>query len=36
MNKISTFKNKGSYPEQAIVMIFDLEGFSKFFSQPDV
>lgn len=33
---ISTFKSKASYPEQAIVMIFDLEGFSKFFSQPDV
>lgn len=36
MNKISTFKPKASYPEQAIVMIFDLERFSKFFSQPDV
>ena len=33
---ISTFKATASYPEQAIVMIFDLEGFSKFFSQPDV
>ena len=33
---ISTFKEKASHPEQAIVMIFDLEGFSKFFSQPDV
>ncbi|MFZ1665761.1 MAG: hypothetical protein WBO28_14585 [Flavobacteriales bacterium] len=33
---ISTFKPKASYPEEAIVVIFDLEGFSKFFSQPDV
>lgn len=33
---ISTFKSTASHPEQAIVMIFDLEGFSKFFSQPDV
>ena len=32
----STFKPRASYPEQAIVMIFDLEGFSQFFSQPDV
>jgi len=30
------FKSTASYPEQAIVLIFDLEGFSKFFSQPDV
>jgi class 3 adenylate cyclase len=30
------FKQSASHPEQAIVMIFDLEGFSKFFSQPDV
>jgi class 3 adenylate cyclase len=33
---ISTFKPKASFAEQAIVLIFDLEGFSKFFSQPDV
>jgi len=33
---ISTFKPRASFPEQAIVLIFDLEGFSKFFSQPDV
>lgn len=33
---ITTFKANASHPEQAIVMIFDLEGFSKFFSQPDV
>lgn len=33
---ISTFKPTASYPEQAIVLVFDLEGFSKFFSQPDV
>lgn len=33
---ITTFKEKASYPEQGIVMIFDLEGFSSFFSQPDV
>ncbi|MCE7063156.1 hypothetical protein [Dyadobacter sp. CY343] len=30
------FKHSAAHPEQAIVMIFDLEGFSKFFSQPDV
>ncbi|MBS3915233.1 MAG: hypothetical protein KG003_12105 [Bacteroidetes bacterium] len=36
MTTISTFKDKASFPEQAVVMIFDLEGFSKFFSQPDV
>jgi class 3 adenylate cyclase len=36
MTTISTFKQRASYPDQAIVMIFDLEGFSKFFSQPDV
>lgn len=36
MKTITTFKSTASYPEQAIVMIFDLEGFSKFFSQPDV
>jgi hypothetical protein len=30
------FKPKASFPEQAIVLMFDLEGFSKFFSQPDV
>nr|WP_067063880.1 hypothetical protein [Mucilaginibacter sp. L294] len=35
-NKISNFKPEASYPEQAVVMIFDLEGFSQFFSQPDV
>lgn len=33
---ISSFKPTASYPERAIVVIFDLEGFSKFFSQPDV
>jgi class 3 adenylate cyclase len=33
---ISTFKPKASFAEQAIVLVFDLEGFSKFFSQPDV
>jgi class 3 adenylate cyclase len=36
MTSRSIFKPRASYPEQAIVMIFDLEGFSKFFSQPDV
>jgi hypothetical protein len=30
------FKSTASYPEEAIVLIFDLEGFSSFFSQPDV
>lgn len=33
---ITTFKERASYPQHAVVMIFDLEGFSKFFSQPDV
>jgi class 3 adenylate cyclase len=33
---ISTFKSTASFPEHAIVMTFDLEGFSQFFSQPDV
>lgn len=32
----SIFKPRAAFPKQAIVMIFDLEGFSKFFSQPDV
>lgn len=29
---IATFKDKASHPEHAVVVIFDLEGFSKFFS----
>ncbi|KOS07140.1 hypothetical protein AM493_14645 [Flavobacterium akiainvivens] len=33
---IGLFKPTASYPKQAIVVLFDLEGFSKFFSQPDV
>jgi class 3 adenylate cyclase len=33
---ISSFKPTASYPQKAVVMIFDLEGFSNFFSQPDV
>ena len=33
---ISAFKSAPSLPEQAIVLIFDLEGFSKFFSHPDI
>jgi len=33
---IESFKPKASLPKQAIVVLFDLEGFSKFFSQPDV
>jgi len=33
---INKFKSKASQPEQGLVVIFDLEGFSKFFSQPDV
>ncbi|MDD4993227.1 MAG: hypothetical protein PHR83_13455 [Paludibacter sp.] len=35
-NKKLTFKKHAGNPEQAFVLIFDLEGFSKFFSQPDV
>lgn len=34
INKL--FKPKASYPEQALVLMFDLEEFSNFFSQPDV
>jgi class 3 adenylate cyclase len=36
--KQSTFKfiNKASYPKNAVALIYDLEGFSKFFNQPDV
>ena len=33
---ISAFKQTTSFPEQAIVLIFDLEDFSKFFSHPDI
>ena len=33
---ISPFKSGAAVPEQAIVLIFDLEDFSKFSSQPDV
>jgi len=33
---ISTFKHAAASQEQAIVLIFDLEGFSKFFSHPDI
>lgn len=33
---ISAFKHAASITEQAIVLIFDLEGFSKFFSHPDI
>lgn len=35
-NKKLTFKKHAGNPEQSFVLIFDLEGFSKFFSQPDV
>ncbi len=31
-----SFKKYAGNPEQAFVLVFDLEGFSKFFSQPDV
>jgi len=34
VNKL--FRDTASYPEQALVLMFDLEEFSKFFSQPDV
>lgn len=30
------FKSEASPPTQALVLIFDLGGFSKFFAQPDV
>lgn len=35
-NKNLTFKKYAGIPEQAFVLVFDLESFSKFFSQPDV
>jgi class 3 adenylate cyclase len=35
-NRIKTFKSTASLPKHGLVLIFDLEGFSKFFSQPDV
>ncbi len=35
-NKKLTFKEHAGNPEQSFVLIFDLEEFSKFFSQPDV
>lgn len=35
-NNNITFKKYAGVPEQSFVLVFDLEGFSKFFSQPDV
>jgi class 3 adenylate cyclase len=31
-----SFETEAGYPTQALVLLFDLSGFSKFFSQPDV
>lgn len=35
---ICTFKfsDKASYPKNALALMYDLEGFSRFFNQPDV
>jgi class 3 adenylate cyclase len=33
---IEEFNPVASMPEKALIMVFDLEGFSKFFNQPDV
>ena len=33
---IKEFKPTASMPEKALIMLFDLQGFSKFFNQPDV
>ena len=33
---IKEFKPTASLPEKALIMLFDLQGFSKFFNQPDV
>lgn len=33
---IREFNQTASLPEKALIMLFDLEGFSKFFNQPDV
>lgn len=33
---IKDFNASASMPEKALIMLFDLEGFSKFFNQPDV
>jgi class 3 adenylate cyclase len=30
------FKDKASFPRHSLVLLFDIEGFSRFFSQPDV
>jgi len=37
-SQISTFSftGKASYPRNAVALLYDLEGFSRFFSQPDV
>jgi len=31
-----SFTGKASYPKNAVVLLYDLEGFSRFFNQPDV
>lgn len=30
------FTGKASYPRNAVALLYDLEGFSRFFNQPDV
>src|SRR5688500_393763 len=30
------FSGKASFPKNALVLIYDLEGFSRFFNQPDI
>src|SRR2546423_14185649 len=31
-----SFTGKASYPKNAVALLYDLEGFSRFFNQPDV
>src|ERR1041385_76943 len=31
-----SFTGKASYPKNAVALLYDLEGFSQFFNQPDV
>lgn len=35
-NSTFSFSGKASYPKNAVALLYDLEGFSRFFNQPDV
>jgi len=35
-NSTFSFTGKASYPKNAVALLYDLEGFSRFFNQPDV